>query len=141
MTSNGIRPPETADKSLAEIVGDISNQASAIVREEVELAKAELQVKAARLARGAAAGAAAGVFALVAVFFLLQALAWGIASLFNVDPGVWIGFAITAAILLIAAGAAGAVAFRFVKRATPPVPELAIEEAKRTRAALEQARH
>ena len=140
MTSSGIRPPETADKSLAEIVGDISNQASAIVREEIELAKAELRAKFARLARGAAAGAAAGVFALVAVFFLLQALAWGIASLFNVEPGVWIGFAITAAILLIAAGAAGALAFLLVKRATPPLPELAIEEAKRTRAALEEAR-
>ena len=140
MTSDGVRPPETADKSLAEIVGEISSQASLIVREEVELAKAELQLKVGRLARGAAAGAVGGVFALVAVSFLLQALAWGIASFFNVQPGVWKGFAITAGLLLVVAGVAGYLAFRFVKRGTPPVPELAIEEAKRTRAVLEEAR-
>lgn len=137
MTSNGIRPPEAADRSLADIVGDISSQASQIVREEVELAKAELQVKFARLARGAAAGAAAGFFAFFALIFLLHALAWGLSVAIG---NFWSGFLITGGLLLIGAGVAGYLAFRFVKRAMPPVPELAIDEAKRTRAALEEAR-
>ena len=137
MTNDGDRPPEAGDRSLADILGDISNQASVIVREEIELAKAELRVKIARLARGAAAGAAAGFFAFFALVFLLLALAWGISTAIG---NFWSGFLITGALLLALAGVAGFLAFRFVKRGAPPVPELAIEEAKRTRAALEEAR-
>ena len=137
MTTNSVRPPETSDKSLGEIVGEISSNASLIVREEIELAKSELRVKVSRLVRGAAAGAAAGFFALLALLFLLHALSWGISTLLG---SFWSGFLITGALLGALAGVAGFLALRFVQRGTPPTPELAIEEAKRTKAAIDEAR-
>ena len=136
MTTSGVGP-ETSDKSLAAIVGEISDKASLIVREEVELAKAELQVKVSRLIRGAAAGAAAGFFGLFALLFLLHALAWGISTVLD---NFWSGVLITGVLLLAAAGAAVLLALRFVRRGTPPTPELAIEEARRTKAAIDEAR-
>jgi hypothetical protein len=51
----------TAEKSLGDVVGDVSTKASLLVREEIELAKTEIAEKAKSLARGSAAAAAAGV--------------------------------------------------------------------------------
>ena len=42
----------TAEKSLGDVVGDVSTQASLLVREEIELAKTEIAEKAKSLARG-----------------------------------------------------------------------------------------
>ena len=49
-----------------------------LVREEIELAKAEIELKAKKLARGAAVGAAAGFFVLLGLIFAFDTLAWGI---------------------------------------------------------------
>ena len=49
-----------------------------LVREEIELAKAEVTQKATSIARGAAAVAAGAVFGVFAVVFLLLTLAWGL---------------------------------------------------------------
>ena len=35
---DGSRPPDTADKSIGDIVGEVSEKASLLVREEIELA-------------------------------------------------------------------------------------------------------
>ena len=61
---DGSKPPETADKSLGEIVSEVSEKASLLVREEIELAKAEVTSKVSRIARGGAffAGAAVAGF-------------------------------------------------------------------------------
>jgi uncharacterized membrane protein YqjE len=133
---DGIHPPESAEKSLGEIVGEVSEKASLLVREEIELARAEIQQKVARLARGAAAAAAAGVFLVFALVTFLHGLAWFLSDLLNSDP--WVGFAIVTGALIVLAGVAGVLAVRLFQRATPPTPELAIEEAKRTREALEE---
>ena len=50
------------DKSLGDIVNRVSENASTLIREEIELAKTEIELKAKRLAQGAAVGAAAGFF-------------------------------------------------------------------------------
>lgn len=136
MTSgDGTPPPDTAAKSLGEIVSDVSEKASLLVREEIELAKAEVQQKVARLGKGAAVGAVAGVFAFFALVMLLHGLAWFFTDLLDSPP--WVGFLIVTGILLALGALAGFLAFRAIKSSTPPTPELAIEEAKRTRAALE----
>ena len=62
MTTNGMPPPDGADKSLGEIVAEVSEKASLLVREEIELAKAEVTDKVSKLTRGAVVAAAAGVF-------------------------------------------------------------------------------
>jgi uncharacterized membrane protein YqjE len=134
---NGPQPPESGDKSLGEIVSDVSEKASLLVREEIELAKAEVRTKVSKLTKGAVVGAAAGVFLVFALVMFLHGLAWFFNDLLDVTNALWVGFAIVTGILLLFALIAGLVAVRLFKRGSPPTPQLAIEEAKRTRAELE----
>jgi len=133
---DGIQPPESADKSLGEIVGDVSEKASLLVREEIELAKAEIQQKLTRLGRGAVAGVAAGVFVVFALIYAFHALALFLADVLDIK--VWAGYGLVTIGLFLLAIVAGLVALRLFKRGAPPTPDLAIEEAKRTREALEE---
>jgi uncharacterized membrane protein YqjE len=137
MTTNGMPPPDGADKSLGEIVADVSEKASQLVREEIELAKAEVKDKVSKLTRGAAVAAAAGVFLVFGVTMFFHGLAWFLDDVFNWEDNIWAGFAVVTAILFLLATLAGLLAFRLFKKGSPPTPDLAIEEAKRTRAELE----
>jgi uncharacterized membrane protein YqjE len=133
MTSNG----DTADKSLGDVVGDVSTKASLLVREEIELAKTEIAEKAKSLAKGSAVAAIAGVMAVFGLIYLFQALAWFFNDLFDtVTTSPWVGFLIVFGILIVFAGVAGLMGLRWIKKGAPPTPDLAIEEAKRTRAEI-----
>ena len=138
MTDDGSRPPDTAEKSLGDIVGEVSEKASLLVREEIELAKAEIREKASKLARGAGAGIAAGVVLVFAFVTFLHALAWFINDLLDVTTAIWAGFAIVTGLLVLFAALAGFLAFRWLRSGAPPTPDMAIEEAKRTRDELER---
>ena len=124
------------DASLGEIVNRISLNASMLVREEIELAKAEMELKMKRLARGVAVGLAAGFFAFLGLIFAFQSLAWGLNDIFN-EPYGWLGFLLVTILLFLLAALAGFLAYRSVQAGAPPTPDMAIEEAKRTRAELE----
>jgi Putative Actinobacterial Holin-X, holin superfamily III len=137
MSDDGV-PPGSAEKTLGEIVGEVSQKASLLVREEIELAKAEVTQKVTRIAKGAGFFAGAGVLLFFMVFALLLFLGFGIADWTGLKD--WVGFAIVTAGMLVLAALLGLLGLRSIKRGTPPVPELAIEEAKKTRAALEEAR-
>lgn len=139
-SGDGIKPEGTADKSLGEIVVEVSDKATLLVREEIELAKAEIQTKVTRLGKAAAVGAAAGVFVLFALYMLLFAIGFVIVDIFNFQTTVWPGFLIGTGLFLVFAAIAGFVAYRFVKAGAPPTPDLAIEEAKETRRAIEGVR-
>jgi uncharacterized membrane protein YqjE len=134
---DGYKPADTADKGLGEIVAEVSEKASLLVREEIELARAEIKDKISKLTRGAAVAAAAGVFLIFAVTMLFHGLAWFLFDLFNFSQ-VWMGYAIVTGGLFLLAALAGLVALRLFKRGSPPTPDLAIEEAKRTREELER---
>jgi uncharacterized membrane protein YqjE len=136
MSSNGERPPGSAEKSLGDIVSEVSEKASQLVREEVELAKAEVTDKMKKLGRGAGVGVAAGVFAIFGITMLFHTFAWFLDDLFNWN-GVWPGFLIVTVLLFLLAGIAGLLAARWLKSGAPPTPDLAIEEAKKTREQLE----
>ncbi len=123
-------------KSVADLVFDVSQGTSALVREEFELAKAEVSEKAAKLARGSVVGIAAGVFAFLALILVMEGIAW----LLNeevFDGKAWPGFFIEAAVFLLVAALAGFIAYRAVRAGSPPVPTQAIEEAKLTRTMFE----
>jgi uncharacterized membrane protein YqjE len=137
MTTNGMPPPDGADKSLGEIVADVSEKASQLVREEIELAKAEVKDKVSKLTRGAVVAAAAGVFLVFGVTMFFHGLAWFLDDVFNWEDNIWAGFAVVTLLLFVLAALAGLIAFRLFKKGSPPTPDLAIEEAKRTRAELE----
>ena len=129
-------PPSNDDRSVGEMVVDVSERVSALVREEIELAKTEVSEKVSSLARGGAVGIAAGIFAFLGLILLMHAIAWLLNDLFF-DDSVWAGFLIEAVLFFLIAGIAGLVAYRAVQAGAPPVPEMAIEEGKRIRQTLE----
>lgn len=127
-------PPE--QKSVGELVFDVSERVSTLVREEIELAKTEISEKVQALLRGGVVGIAAGVFALMGLAMLMHGIAWLINELFFEDD-VWVGFMIEALFWFVVAGLAGWLAYRSVQKGSPPTPDMAIEEAKRVRQTLE----
>jgi hypothetical protein len=115
---------------LAGAIQEVTERAQILVREEIELAKAEVSEKLTRLAKGAAIGAAAGVFVLAGLVTLLHGLSWLAWRVLPVGSGdVWVGFAVVTGLFLIAAGLAAFLAYRLVSRGSPPTPKMAIEEA------------
>ena len=137
MTGNGMPPDDTGSKSLGEIVAEVSEKASLLVREEIELAKAEVTGKLSKLGRGAAIGAAAGVFLVFGITMFFHGLAWFLDDVFNWEDNIWAGFAVVTALLFVLAALSAFIAYRLFKKGAPPTPDLAIEEARRTRAELE----
>ena len=137
MSVDGLPPQDSGSKSLGEIVAEVSEKASLLVREEIELAKAEVKDKLSSLTRGAATAAAAGVFLVFGVTVFFHGLAWFLDDVFNWEDNIWAGFAVVTALLFVLAILAGLLAFRLFKKGSPPTPEMAIEEARRTRAELE----
>jgi len=131
-TGTGDQPSEGA-QNIAAALADVSERASQLVREEIELAKTEVT----ELAKGAVVGVAAGVFFLTALIFILVGFAW---LLYYALPGnqftyFW-GFFAMAAILILLGALAGLIAAKVVKRGSPPVPTMAIEEAHKIKQAV-----
>jgi uncharacterized membrane protein YqjE len=129
-------PPSDDDRSVGELVFDVSERVSTLVREEIELAKTEISEKLSKLVRGGAVGIAAGTFAFLGLIMLMHSFAWLLNELFFEDA-VWAGFLIEAVLFFIVAAIAGLVAYRAVQAGAPPTPDLAIEEGKRIRQTLE----
>jgi hypothetical protein len=123
---------DASTASIAQAIQEVSDRAQILVREEIELAKAEVTEKVTVLVRGAVIGIVAGVFALVGLLFMLHGFAWLSYYLLPVpDQTVFWGFFLVAGVLFLLGGLGGFLAARAFKRASPPTPDLAIEEAKR----------
>lgn len=134
-----VEPPPArtaADKSVGELVIDVTETASSLVREEIELAKAEIGEKVGKILRGSVVGLAAGIFAFLALILFMDGFAWLLNE--EVFGGrAWPGFFVEAALFLLVAAGAGYFAYRSVQAGAPPIPEQAIDEAKKTRSVLE----
>jgi uncharacterized membrane protein YqjE len=128
-------PPDD-DRSVGELVLDVSERVSILIREEIELAKTEVREKVSKLIQGSVVGIVAGVFALMGLAMLMHGIAWLLNDLFF-SSNVWAGFLIEAAFWFLVAAGAGLFAFRAVQAGAPPTPDLAIEEARRTKETLE----
>jgi uncharacterized membrane protein YqjE len=121
-TNTGVGP---AAKQVAE-------HASSLARLELELASLELKRKITSLGIGIGLGVGALVFALFMLGFGFATIAAALATAMS----TWLALLITTGILLLLAGILGVLALGRIKKGTPPVPEQAIEEAKRTSEAL-----
>jgi putative superfamily III holin-X len=117
-------------------VGDaakrVADHAKAIAGLEVELATLELKRKAGLLGVGAAMVAGAGVLGLYAVGFLLATAAAALAIVLD----LWLALLIVGLVLVAIAALLVWLGIRNIRAATPPVPEEAIVEAKRTTEAI-----
>ena len=124
-------PDHNRPQQIGHAVAEISEKASLLVREEIALAKAEVTQKATRLGKGAAVAAAAGVFALLGLMMFLHTLAWFFVWVVGSD--IFWGFLITTGILFFFAIVTGFIGLRWIKKGSPPTPDMAIDEAKKIR--------
>jgi uncharacterized membrane protein YqjE len=123
-----------AEVRIGQAIQEVSERAQILVREEIELAKAEVTEKINSLVKGAVVGVVAGVFAVFGLLFLLHGLSWLLwFALFSDTSNYFWGFFIIAGVLFLLGALAGFLAARAFKRGSPPKPELAIDEAKRIR--------
>jgi hypothetical protein len=122
-------PTSPENDSLAAAITEVSERMAALVRDEIALARAEMEQKAKSLLRGGIAIGAGAVFGVFAVIFGLMTAAWGINDAIGNE---WVGF-------LIVFGGLGALAlgaFLFAWRKLKvgaPKPTMALDEAKRIR--------
>jgi hypothetical protein len=126
-----------AEKSLGDVVTEVTEKASLLVREEIELAKAEVTQKVTKLGKGAGALAAAATLLVFALIFFFHALAWFFVDAFE-GFTVWQGYLATFGVIVLMGALIGYLGVRWLKGGSPPTPDLAIEEARRTREMLDQ---
>jgi hypothetical protein len=132
------------DRSTSELgraIQEVSERASLLVREEIELAKAEMTEKVTKLIKGAVVGIVASIFAVAALIYLIHSFSWGVFALVSDDINfVWVGYLIAGGLLLLLGGLAAFLALRFVKGGTPPKPAMAIEEAQLIKQTVQSSR-
>jgi putative superfamily III holin-X len=133
--TQGARGRQPGQQGIAAAITEVSERASLLIREEIELAKTEIAEKTTRLAKGAIVAIVAGVFFFTALFFVLIGCAWLLyyeLPIGNEFTYFW-GFFAMAVILVLLGVLAGVIAARAVKAGSPPTPEMAIEEARKIR--------
>jgi uncharacterized membrane protein YqjE len=122
---------DTDTSDLGQAIQDVTDKASLLIREEIELAKTEVMEKVTKLVKGAVVGIVAGVFAVFGLVYLLHSAAWAIwLAIDGDDNNFWLGFLIVAVVLFVLGALAGLLAMRFVRRGAPPTPKMAIEEGR-----------
>jgi uncharacterized membrane protein YqjE len=128
---------ETPTQNVAQAVQDISERMASLVREEIELAKAEVTEKVTKLLKGIVVGVAAGIFVVTGLLFFLHGLAWLAWFVLPVgNSSFFWGFFVVAGLLFVLGGLAGFLAARFLKESSPPVPGMAIDEAGKIKRTL-----
>jgi hypothetical protein len=128
---------ETESKGVGTAAKEVAEHASALARLEMELAGLELKRKVAAIGLGAGLGIGAAVVMLFAIGFGLAAAVAALAIVLD----TWLALLIVFGGLLLLAGLLAIVALATLRRGTPPVPEQAIAEAKRTQEALRNGAH
>jgi membrane protein len=118
--------PQMRDRPTGELVKDLSQQVSTLVRQELELAKVELTAKGKQAGIGAGMFGGAGLFALYGVGALV---ACAILALSTAIAG-WLAALIVAVVLFAVAGVLALLGKSRARRATPVMPELTVETVK-----------
>jgi putative superfamily III holin-X len=121
-----VSAPQQQDASTADLVKQLSDQTSRLMRQELELLKAELTIKGKQAGAGAGLFGGAGVFALFAFGALTAAAIAALAT----AMATWLAALIVAVVWAAIAGAAALTGKKKVEQALPPVPEDSVESVK-----------
>lgn len=116
------------DQQIGDLVKQLSEQTSTLVRKELQLAQLEMTEKGKRAGIGAGLFGGAGLVAVFGVGTLIAAIVLLLAT--ALEP--WLAALIVAVVLLAAAGIAALMGKKQVEQAVPPQPEQAIQSGKRT---------
>ena len=120
------RPDDARDRPVGELMKELANETTTLVRQELELAKAEMGQKAKRAGLGAGMLGGAGVAALLALGALTACL---ILALDGALPN-WLAALVIALLWAAVAGVLALVGRQRVKEAGPPKPEQTVETVK-----------
>lgn len=115
------------DQQIGDLVKQLSEQTSSLVRKELQLAQLEMTQKGKRAAIGAGLFGGAGVVAIYGVGALIAAVILLLATAL----AAWLSALIVAVVLLAAVGIAALIGRKQVQQAVPPRPEQAIQSTKR----------
>jgi uncharacterized membrane protein YqjE len=123
---NESRRADPRDQSVAELIERLSEQTARLVRDEIRLARFELQQK------GKRAGIGAGMFGVGGLLGLYAggAIVAGLVLLLAMAVQAWVAALIVGVILLVIAGVLGLIGKKQVQHATPPVPEEAMQSVR-----------
>jgi MFS family permease len=119
-------PAAAAETSTGDLVKNLSEQVSQLIRDELKLAEYEMTAKAKRAGRGAGMFGGSGLLALYGIGCLLAAAIIGLAV---VLPG-WAAALIVGGALLIFAGIAALLGKNQFGQATPAVPEQTVQSVR-----------
>ena len=126
MVSSSAQSPPERETSTGELVKQLSEQVSALVRDEMKMARLELTRKGRFAGLGMGMYGASGLVALYAIACLLAAAIIAIAG--EIRP--WLAALIVGLALLVVSAVAALMGRSRMRRATPPMPEQAVEGAK-----------
>ena len=130
--SSGTARGSGSEPGVGELVGQLSEQVSRLVRDELALAQVELKAKGKAAGKGAGLLGGAGLFGAYGLGVLIAAAVLGLATVLH----AWLSAVIVGVVLLVVAGIAALMGKKQVSRATPPMPAEAIDGAKRDVKAL-----
>ena len=119
MSAHNADVPEARERPIGELVKDLAGQTSTLVRQEIQLAQAELTSKGKTAGRGVGMLVGAAIAGLLA----LIALTWGLIAALDTGLPLWLA----ALIVMLLWGIVGAVLAtrgrKELQQATPPVPQ------------------
>jgi uncharacterized membrane protein YqjE len=124
---DGVRTDELSDRSIGDLVQQLSQQTATLVRDEMRLAQVELQEKGKRAGIGAGMFGGAGLVALYGVGALIAAAILVIGT--AVEP--WLAAVIVGVVLLAVAGVLALTGKKQVEQATPPKPQRAMDSVQK----------
>jgi uncharacterized membrane protein YqjE len=126
--SSDAGPPDgdLRDHSIGALVKDLASETSTLVRQEIDLAKAEMTERGKRAGKGAGMLAAGAVVALLA----LGALTAGVIAALDLAMATWLAALIVTVIYGVVAGVLAMTGRNQIREAAPPVPEQTIESVK-----------
>jgi hypothetical protein len=124
--SGSAQPAVDTEASAGELVKNLTEQVSLLIRDELKLAEYEMTRKAKRIGRGAGMFGGSGLVALYAIGCLLAAAIIGLASVLP----AWAAALIVGGALLVIAGVAALMGKSQVSKGVPPVPEQTVQSVK-----------
>jgi uncharacterized membrane protein YqjE len=129
MSANNTRggDHELREQGLGELVKALATETSTLVKQEIDLAKAEMTEKGKKAGKGAGMFGAAGIVGFLALSALTACL---IALLASAVDHVWLAALIVAVVYAAIAGVLALTGKKEVQEATPPAPEQTIETLK-----------
>jgi uncharacterized membrane protein YqjE len=124
--TDGTLQDELRDRPVGELLKELSTQTTTLVRQELELAKAEMSEKGKQAGLGVGMFGGAGMFALLA----LGALTTCVIAALATGMDVWLAALVVAVVYAGVAATLALLGKRKTREAVPPAPEQAIESTK-----------